>query len=246
MCREAGGCSGISSTQLWALSCQSSANASKPNSFICLQQHQPQLFQNWCVKMRGYKIMKIRAWGLIILGLSGFEAGSVFGVFGGRAAAGCQLTLWVQRVLLGREEEEELVGWGGGEEENTSWGKSLIWIWEEVIFPNDGSKHERWKALSLFSCSPPLQPLLCNQSFSQKKTFNGIRAGGYIFTSEWRKCEEKWKFRRKSGTSETRGENLRKSKNWGEKWKLRMAAAMLRTLLISLHLHNLTRFEQNI
>ena len=155
------------------------------------------------------------------------------------------LTLWVQRVLLGREEEEELVGWGGGEEENTSWGKSLIWIWEEVIFPNDGSKHERWKALSLFSCSPPLQPLLCNQSFSQKKTFNGIRAGGYIFTSEWRKCEEKWKFRRKSGTSETRGENLRKSKNWGEKWKLRMAAAMLRTLLISLHLHNLTRFEQN-
>ena len=148
MCREAGGCSGISSTQLWALSCQSSANASKPNSFICLQQHQPQLFQNWCVKMRGYKIMKIRAWGLIILGLSGFEAGSVFGVFGGRAAAGCQLTLWVQRVLLGREEEEELVGWGGGEEENTSWGKSLIWIWEEVIYPNDGSKHE-WKVKSI-------------------------------------------------------------------------------------------------
>lgn len=121
MCREAGGCSGISSTQLWALSCQSSANASKPNSFICLQQHQPQLFQNWCVKMRGYKIMKIRAWGLIILGLSGFEAGSVFGVFGGRAAAGCQLTLWLsgfneffsggrrRRSWLGEEEEKKKI-----------------------------------------------------------------------------------------------------------------------------------------
>ena len=123
MCREAGGCSGISTTELWASSCQSSANASKPNSFVYLQQHQSQLFQNGCAKMRGYKIMKIRgpAWGLFILGLSGFEAGSFFGVFGGRAAAGCQLTLcdrvtlWVQRVLLGREEEEERVGWGGGE-----------------------------------------------------------------------------------------------------------------------------------